>query len=63
MGWSEIFFFINPNKFCVANGVMAQSVHRMTPKHVIALGIGSKTAALARPLGTIADSSLEYLND
>ena len=43
-------------KFCVANGEMAHYMQRILPKHVIAVEIGSTTAGLKIPLGTIADS-------
>ena len=50
-------------KFCIVNGAIAQYVQRMLPKHVIAPEIGNTTAGLASPLGTTADSPLEFLND
>ena len=53
-------------EFCVANGEMAQYVHRMMQKYVIAPEIGSKTAGLVIPLHYLmyntSDSPLEYLN-
>ena len=50
-------------KFSIANSEMAQYVHRVMPKHMIAPEVGSTTAGLARPLETTTDSSLEYLSD
>ena len=50
-------------KFCIVNIEIAQYVQRMLPKHVIMPEIGNTTAGLARPLGTIADNPLKYLND
>ena len=53
-------------EFCVANGEMAQYVHRMTPKYVMAPEIGRKTAGLVIPLDYLmyntSESPLEYLN-
>ena len=46
-------------KLCVANVEMAQYVHRMMPKDMIAPEIGSIIAGLARQLETTADSPLE----
>ena len=49
--------------FCIDNGEMDQYMHKMMPKHVIALEIGSIAVGLSRLLGTTADSPLEYLYD
>ena len=48
-------------KLCVANGEMAQYMHRMMLKHVIAPKIGSRMTGLSRPLGTTAYNPLKYL--
>ena len=50
-------------KFCVSNDDIDKEVCRMMSKHVIAPEVGSTMIGLARPLGTTADSSLEYLNN
>ena len=47
-------------KFCIANGKMAQYMHRMMPKHVIAPDIGSIITRLSILLGTMVQSPLEF---
>ena len=46
-------------KFCVANGEMAQYVHRIMPNYVIVQDIGSTAVELSNPLGTTVDSLLQ----